>query len=122
MKNIFYITTILITIILISSTPNVSAAEIEGIRFENSYETEGIRLKIQGTGLLRYLGFIKAYVGARYLEVGGSLVDGLSDKPNRLEVESFDALSGEDFGVTTDRVIAKNRGALSGEECRRQVA
>jgi len=78
MKHIFYITTILITITLVSSTPNVSAAEIEGIRFENSYETEGIRLKIQGTGLLRYLGFIKAYVGALYLEEGSSLEDVLS--------------------------------------------
>ena len=68
MKHIFYITTILITITLFSSTPNVSAAEIEGIRFENSYQIEGIRLKIQGAGLLRYLGFIKAYVGAFYLE------------------------------------------------------
>ena len=121
MKHIFYITTIFITITLFSSTPNVSAAEIEGIRFENSFETEGIRLKIQGTGLLRYLGFFKAYVGALYLEEGSSLEDVLSDKPKRLEVEYFHALKGEDFGVTTDKVIAKNTDALTLEKIRPQI-
>ena len=121
MKNIFYITTILITITLFSSTPNVSAAEIEGIRFENSYQIEGIRLKIQGAGLLRYLGFIKAYVGAFYLEEGSSLEDVLSDRPKRLEVEYFHALKGEDFGVTTDKVIEKNTDALTLQRIRPQI-
>ena len=65
-------------------------------------------MKIQGTGLLRYLGFIKAYVGALYLEEESSIMDVLSDKPKRLEVEYFHALKGKDFGITTNKVIAKN--------------
>jgi hypothetical protein len=121
MKNIFYITAIIVLITLVGVTPNVNGAEIEGIRFENSYETEGIRLKIQGTGLLRYLGFIKAYVGALYLEEGSSVEDVLSDKPKRLEVEYFHALKGEDFGISTNKVIAKNTDALTLEKIRPQI-
>ena len=121
MKNIFYITAIIVLITLVGLTPNVNGAEIEGIRFENSYETEGIHLEIQGTGLLRYLGFIKAYVGAFYLEEGSSLEDVLSDKPKRLEVEYFHALKGEDFGVTTDKVIEKNTDALTLQRIRPQI-
>ncbi len=121
MKHIIYITTILTMITWVSGTSKVNGAEIEGIRFENSYETEGIRLKIQGTGLLRYLGFIKAYVGALYFEEGSSVEDVLSDKPKRLEVEYFHALKGEDFGISTNKVIAKNTDALTLEKIRPQI-
>jgi hypothetical protein len=121
MKNIVYITAIFITITLISLKPNVNGAEIEGVQFESTYETQGIRMKIQGTGLFRYLGFIKAYVGALYLEEGSLATDVLSDKPKRLEVEYFHALKGEDFGVSTNKVIAKNTDAQTLEKIRPQI-
>jgi len=121
MKHIVYFITILTMITWVGSTPNVNGAEIEGIHFENRYETEGIRLKIQGTGLLRYLGVIKAYVGALYLEEGSSPADVLSDKPKRLEVEYFHVLKGEDFGVSTNKLIAKNTDSLTLEKIRPQI-
>ena len=121
MKHIVYIITILAMVILVGTKPNVEGAEIEGIHFESSYETEGIRLKIQGTGLLRYLGVIKAYVGALYLEEKRSTEDVLSDKPKRLEVEYFHALKGEDFGVTTNKMIAKNTDAQTLQRIRTQI-
>ena len=121
MKHIIYITTILTMITWVSGTSKVNGAEIEGIRFENSYETEEIRLKIQGEGLLRYLGVIKVYVGALYIEEGSSIEDVLSDKPKRLEVEYFHALKGEDFGVTTNKVIEKNTDALTLQRIRPQI-
>ncbi len=121
MKRIVYFTTILIVITLVSPKANVNGAEIEGIHFENSYEAKGIRLKIQGTGLLRYLGFIKAYVGALYLEEGSSAEDVLSDKPKRLEVEYFHAIKGEDFGMTTNEVIEKNTDAQTLQRIRPQI-
>ena len=121
MKNISYFTAIIVMITLLGVTPSVNGAEIEGIHFENRYETDGVRLKIQGTGLLRYLGFIKAYVGALYLEEGSFVTDVLSDKPKRLEVEYFHALKGEDFGITTNEVIAKNTDALTLEKIRPQI-
>ena len=121
MKNISYIIAIIAMITLVGVTPNVNGAEIEGVHFENTYETDGIQMKIQGTGLLRYLGFIKAYVGAFYLEEGSSIEDVLSDKPKRLEVEYFHALKGEDFGISTNKVIAKNTDALTLEKIRPQI-
>lgn len=121
MKHFVFKIIILSVITSISIAPNVSGAEIEGVHFENTYETDGVRLKIQGTGLLRYLGFIKAYVGALYLEEGSSIVDVLSDKPKRLEVEYFHALKGEDFGISTNKVIAKNTDALTLEKIRPQI-
>lgn len=121
MKNIVYFTAIFLMITLVGAKPSVKGAEIEGVHFENTYETQGIRMKIQGAGLLRYLGFIKAYVGALYLEEGSSIKDVLSDKPKRLEVEYFHALKGEDFGITTNKVIAKNTDALTLEKIRPQI-
>ena len=121
MKNIVYTAIILLVMVLINVTPNVNGAEIEGVNFENTYETDGIQMKIQGTGLLRYLGFIKAYVGALYLEEESFIEDVLSDKPKRLEVEYFHALKGEDFGISTNKVIAKNTDALTLEKIRPQI-
>ena len=83
-------------------------AEIEGVHFDDTYEVEGIRLQIQGTGLFMYLAVIKAYVGALYLQESASVEDVLSDIPKRLEVEYFHALKGKDFGITTNKMIAKN--------------
>ncbi len=121
MKNIVYLTAIFIMITLIGAKPNVNGAEIKGVHFENTYEAQGIRMEIQGTGLLRYFGFIKAYVGALYLEEGSLVTDVLSDKPKRLEVEYFHALKGEDFGISTNKVIAKNTDAQTLEKIRPQI-
>jgi hypothetical protein len=121
MKNNVKKTVLLVLMVLVCTTLNVNGAEIEGIHFKNSYEIKGVRFKIQGTGLFRYLGFIKAYVGALYLEEGSSVEDVLSDKPKRLEVEYFHALKGEDFGITTNKVIAENTDSLTLEKIRPQV-
>ena len=104
-----------------SGSSKANGAEIEGIHFKDTYETGGIRLEVKGTGLLRYLGFIKAYVGALYLEEGSSSDEVLSDKPKRLEVEYFHALKGEDFGLTTNKVIAKNTDAQTLRKIRPQI-
>jgi len=121
MKVIYYIIAIVLMITLAGVTPNVNGAEIEGVHSENTYETDGIQMKIQGAGMLRYLGFIKAHVGALYLEEGSVIKNVLSDKPKRLEVEYFHALKGEDFGVTTNKVIAKNTDTLTLEKIRPQI-
>jgi hypothetical protein len=121
MKNIIYLTAIFIVITVMGAKRNVNGAEIEGVHFKNTYETQGIRMKIQGTGLFRYLGFIKAYVGALYLEEGSLVTNVLSDKPKRLEVEYFHALKGEDFGVSTNKIIAKNTDERTLEKIRPQI-
>ncbi len=121
MKHILYFAMILTMITWVSATPKASGAEVQGIHFENSYETEGVLLKIQGTGLLRYLGLINAYVGALYLEEGSSVEDVLADTPKRLEVEYFHAIKGEDFGITTNKVIANNTDAQTLQRIRPQI-
>ena len=121
MKHVTFLIVITTVIAFSCVSSKVNGAEIEGIHFEDIYETEGIRLEVKGTGLLRYLGFIKAYVGALYMEVGSSADEVLSDKPKRLEVEYFYALKGEDFGLTTNKVIAKNTDAQTLKKIRPQI-
>lgn len=121
MKYTVFFVAILIIIVLGNSIPNVNGAEINGIHFENIYETEGIRLKIKGAGLLRYLGVIKVYAGVLYLEEGNSINDVLSDTPKRLEVEYFHNIKGEDFGITTNKMIAKNTDAQTFQRIKPQI-
>jgi hypothetical protein len=121
MKNTAYYVAIIALITVINSTPNVNGAEIKGVEFENSYETEGVRLQLQGTGLFRYLGVIKVYVGALYLEEENSIENVLSDTPKRLEVEYFHAIKGKDFGITTNKMISKNIDAQTFQRIRPQI-
>ncbi|HAY40313.1 MAG TPA: hypothetical protein DCY53_13875 [Desulfobacteraceae bacterium] len=121
MKHTVYTILMFVVIASVGVTPKVDGAEIEGVHFEDSYETDGIRMKIQGTGLFRYLGFIKAYVGALYLEEGSSVEDILTDTPKRLEVEYFHDLKGEDFGITTNKILSKNTNALTLQKIRPQI-
>jgi hypothetical protein len=86
----------------------VHGAEIEGVFFKDSYTVAEHRLSIRGTGLFRYLGFIKAYVGALYIADEKPTKDVLSDTAKRLEVEYFHAIKGEDFGSATNKVITQN--------------
>lgn len=83
-------------------------AEVEDVVFEESVTVEGKTLSVRGAGLFRYLGVIKAYVGALYVEEGTSTERVLSDTAKRLEIEYFHAIKGEDFGPATNKVIAKN--------------
>jgi hypothetical protein len=103
------LTFILILMVLFSLPGNgLTAAEIEGVTFEDSYTVDGIELPIRGTGLFRYLRFIKAYVGALYMLETIPSEEVLSDTPKRLEVEYFYPIKGEDFGPATNKVMAQN--------------
>jgi len=91
------------------SLPYVAdAAEIEGVYFEEVYESGGIRLPVQGTGLFRYMGLFKAYVGAIYYEEGLGPHELLADHAKRLEVEYFHAIAAADFGAATNEIMARN--------------
>jgi hypothetical protein len=96
------------SIILVSLAMPVSAAQVEDVVFPERYTASDVDLKIRGTGLLRYMIFIKAYVGGLYLPEDVSSDKALSEVPKRLEVEYFHAIKGEDFGAATRSMIAKN--------------
>lgn len=86
-------------------------AEIENIIFDDSVIVDDTRMSLRGTGLYRYLGVIKAYVGALYVEDGKSTQEVLADTAKRLELAYFHAIKGEDFGTATNKLIAQNTDA-----------
>lgn len=91
-----------------TSEVRAAAAAISGVSFKDTVIEEDTRLSIRGSGLFRYLGFIKAYVGALYVEDGRPTEDVLSDTAKRLEIEYFHRIKGEDFGSVTTKLIARN--------------
>jgi hypothetical protein len=71
-------------ITLLMLTGFAHGAEIEDVVFEDSVVVDGKRLSVRGTGLFRYLGVIKAYVGALYVEEGIATENVLLDTAKRL--------------------------------------
>ena len=90
---------------------NVPAAEIEGVVFQDSITVDGQELPVRGTGIFRYLVFIKAYVGVLYMPDDVSSERVLADVPKRLELEYFHPIKGEDFGAATNKILAQNLDA-----------
>ena len=92
--------------ILMASTVNASV--IEGIEFKRELAHQGVELELKGTALLRYLVFIKAYVGAIYLppEIGSD--QALNDVPKRLEIEYFHPIEADGFRKATKEAIRRN--------------
>lgn len=85
-----------------------AAVKIEGISFEESYRADDTQLHLRGYGLLRYLVFIKAYVGAFYMPPHEDAARALGPTPRRLELSYFHAISGADFAEATRQKIADN--------------
>ena len=113
-------TTVILALISGIITFPLSAAEIEGIRFADTYVAENTKLRLTGVGLLRYWGF-KAYVGAFYLEEGGSNDNFTSDTAKRIELEYFRSIKGKDFGPATNKSIAKNVDSKTFDRLRPQI-
>ena len=109
---------IMITFLIV---PNVNSAEVEGVKFKESVTVEGTKMTVRGAGLFRYLGFLKAYVGALYVEEGAPTDAVLEDTAKRLEIEYFHAIKGEDFGPATDKVIGKNTDIETIEQLRPRI-
>ena len=110
----------LLSLLFIGFTSFAYAAEVEGIKFDDTYAVEDNSMRLTGAGLLRYWGF-KAYTGALYLEEGASVDDVLADKAKRIELEYFRAIKGKDFGPATDESIAKNVDAATYDRLRPRI-
>ena len=93
------------------SAMGAHTAEIEGVVFQDSVSVDGREVPLRGTGLFRYMLFIKAYVGALYLPDNVSAAHVLADIPKRLEVEYFHAIAAEDFGAATNKILGRNLDA-----------
>lgn len=97
------------TLSLILQTMNLQAAEIKGVVFDDSYHLGDITLPLRGTGLLKYLVFIDAYVAAFYLQEKVPAQKVLDDVPKRLEIQYFHEIKAKDFAASTNKLIAANQ-------------
>jgi len=106
------------TLILLTALPAaaVNRVEVEGIAFERTVMANGTPMELQGYGLLRYMVFIKAYVGALYLPPSAAAGDVLKPVAKRLELQYFHAIKKEEFANATRIKIADN---VSAEQARR---
>jgi hypothetical protein len=104
----FLFITALVAIILLTAGPSAHAVTIEGVTFAETYQVENTELHLRGSSLLRYLIFIKAYVGAFYMLPQEDARQALGRTPRRLELEYFHAISASDFADATRQKIADN--------------
>lgn len=88
---------------------NLQGAEIKNVVFEDAYRNGGITLPLRGTGLLKYLLFIEAYVAAFYLPEEVPTQEALGDHPKRLEIQYFHEIKAKDFASSTSKLIADNQ-------------
>lgn len=88
-----------------------SAQQIEGVVFEKSVQVQNDVLHLHRTALLRYLVFIKAYVGALYLPSGIDPHKVLTPVAKRLELSYFHAIEADDFARATRQKIEENVSA-----------
>ena len=113
--------TIVVLITMLFISPQIEAAEIEGINFDERYTTADTTLVLRGTGLLRAMVFAKVYVGALYLPSDCPSKMALADVPKRLEVEYFRSIAGDDFGTATNKKISENVDPQTYERLRPQI-
>ena len=100
--------TIAAIFLILFTASSLNAARIEGIYFKNSYDIQGRTLTLRGTALLRYMVFIKAYVGAFYLDQNYPAGEIFNDVAKRLELSYFHAIPAADFAKSTKIMIEKN--------------
>jgi len=86
------------------------ASRIEGVDFADRVSVGGVDFKLNSVALLRYMVFIKAYVGGLYLGPGADPQSILADTPKRLEISYFWEISAEDFQSATREAILRNIG------------
>ncbi len=108
MNNINLITIIFISTFSLAPAAQAVNTEIESIYFGREYRQGEVVLPLQGTGLFRYLGLFKAYVGAIYYDAETDEQELLDNRPKRLEIYYFYPIKGEYFGKATNRMIARN--------------
>jgi hypothetical protein len=121
MKSNLYKIVVFSFVFTLAATTHIYGAKIQGVYFDDSYIADEKKLKLRGTGLLRYLKIIKAYVGAFYLDENCPIDEALTDRAKRIEVQYFQAIKGEDFGPATSKSIAKNVDPETFERLRPQI-
>jgi Chalcone isomerase-like len=99
---------ILATLLLLG--PKLSAAEIGGVRFNETISFEQNEVRLRGEALLQWMGMVKLYAGALYLPEDHPADHWDEEVPMVLELAYFRAINAVDFGTASDRLL---RQALS---------
>ncbi len=109
MNQISPIAIIITTLILVPFNAYANpTVEVAGVHFERNYQTSNGHLPLRGQALLRYMVFIKAYVGALYLPEDIDHRQVLDPVPRRLELAYFHAIQAADFAKATRKKMADN--------------
>jgi len=95
-------------VMLLLTFGSAFAAQIEGVSFEREVKAQTHVLNLNGYGLLRYLGVIKAYVAAFYLPENVKPEEALNPVPKRLELEYFRSIPAQGFVDATTVSIQRN--------------
>ena len=98
----------LLILLAAPTTASVEEVRVEGVAFDRTVKAQGNHLQLQGYGLLRYMVFIKAYVGALYLPPTAGAGEVLDPVAKRLELQYFHAIKKADFAKATRIKIADN--------------
>jgi len=90
--------------------PHHVAAEtvrVRDVTFEREAPVAGEVLRLQGAGLLKYLGMVPVYAAAFYLAPGAEASDPLADVAKRLEVEYLVSVEARRFHEAGDKHLAR---------------
>lgn len=109
MNRISQMAIMLLTIVSISFSAHANpTVEVAGVHFERNYQLSSGHLPLRGQALLRYMVFIKAYVGALYLPEDIDHRQVLDPVPRRIELAYFHAIKAADFAKATRKKMADN--------------
>lgn len=85
-----------------------AAVTVSGTVYPDSIQVKNRKLDLKGAALLRYMVFIKAYIGALYLPSGISGAEALSDIPKHLVLEYRVSIKAQGFAEATTLYMEKN--------------
>jgi hypothetical protein len=108
-------------ILVLSWAVHSKAAQIEGVEFKDTHVMNDYTLTVRGVGLLRYMVFIKAYVGAFYMDQNHPASRVFEDVPKQLELHYFHAIPASDFAKSTRIMMGKNVTTEQFEKIRPQL-
>ncbi len=109
MKNYIKIVALVLMITVFPLMASAAArVEIAGVHFERNHRLPAGDLPLRGKALLRFMVFIKAYVGALYLPDDVDYRQVLDPVPRRLELSYFHQISAADFAKATRKKMEDN--------------
>ena len=98
-----------IVVLLVWLLVPVQAVGADGQAFAEQKTIAGYTLTLRGSGVLRYMVFIKAYEGAFYLQAGKAASQALDEGAARcLVLHYLHGIKAEDFAEATTEMIKKN--------------